>query len=850
MTDKPFVTSSPNGKRIGPLKGLPFFLAILLTGALIEDCQASETEDRVLAELCRNGMSQTAYLYASAERQRVASDQDAYARWTMRLMEVASQQSLSVQQSPPSPAQAQAEGFEVVFNQFRSQHAGNRRLPWIQWQHARCLLTQSQGQLSRWLAAPAQSSVREQALENVRLILSELDDLSKVLKERIPLAARQSPNDKNQAPANELSDLQIDTVLLKCEALLVRSQLYPSGSRDRIAAATEVEQNADKILNQASREWTNRDKLELARSSAWLDTGRSNEALKELKRLANESTESFVSQRACSVAIEYLVAQGQLSGANEFLNLLRKSPEGPERYLAEIRFLVAELSNKSKPQADKQMAAVLELSRKLGDTYGEYWRWRAEALMVGNVSSESAPSSASIELIKAEVKQLVAAEKYPDAVKKLVQAARNEQALSHTNNALELASLAGALSEQFSQTDDVIELLSTLSSTMTEAPLAPKVHLQAIRQTVAKLRRDVQNPKVQSQYEALLRQHIQLFPESSETADAVQWYKEWMIGRGKSFPMAEVFRNQLKSSRAAEGRKSASIDWLQAVVGNPFSNKPQTDSEVDEEVKRMEQLLTSWNSDADKRLAQTILLAAKTLSFWGDRETCQEQLTVVEGLANQELDEVPKQLAMAIESVLLLRLASTDSVGIAAISGRLKQTSLDSLSAELFAAFACAVIEAQDAMALDHQKDARLAAWNSSTFSTAGQMISMENHRLVRIQAIAWRCQAAGKKEATLAVVPLKALCNKNPRDMFLHWMLANAMAGSDPQEALKTLGQIVLTVPKGSDTFLAARWLQLRLMIHSEDPEKARRAAQLVMATYTLNSRWKSRFDKIARGP
>ncbi len=247
MTGTAFVTWPPNGIRIRPLFGLPVCLASLLVGMLIRDCRGSDPEDRVLAELCRNGLSQTAYLYADAERKRVASDQDAYARWTMRLMEVASQQLVSVPPSPASSAPSKSESFETFYKEFRSQHAGNRRLPWVQWQHARCLLIQSQGQLSRWLAAPAQSTVREQALENVRLILGELEELGKDLKERIPLSARQSPNDKNQAPTNELSDLQIDTVLLKCEALLVRSQLYPSGSRDRIAAATEVEQNADKI---------------------------------------------------------------------------------------------------------------------------------------------------------------------------------------------------------------------------------------------------------------------------------------------------------------------------------------------------------------------------------------------------------------------------------------------------------------------------------------------------------------------------------------------------------------------------------------------------------------------------
>ncbi len=470
--------------------------------------------------------------------------------------------------------------------------------------------------------------------------------------------------------------------------------------------------------------------------------------------------------------------------------------------------------------------------------------------MVGNVSSESASSSAGIELIKAEVKQLVAAEKYPAAVDKLVQAARNEQALNHADNALELASLAGALSEQFSQSGDVIELLSTLSSSNTQAPLAPKVHLQAIRQTVAKLRRSVQDSKVQAQYEELLRQHIQLFPESSETSDAVQWYKEWMLGRGKSFPMAEVFRNQLKACRTAEGQKTALIDWLHSVLLNPFSNKPQTDSEVAEEIKQMEQLQINWNSDAEKRFAQTTLLAAQTFTFWGDRQSCQEQLNIVEGLANQELDEFPKQLVTAIESVLILRLASADSSGNEVMSGRLKQTSLDSLSAELFAAFAHAIIGAQDAMVSGKPLDARLVAWNSSTFSKAGQMISMENHRLVRIQAVAWRCQAAGKSDASLAVVPLKTICEKNPRDLFLPWLLANAMAESNPQEALKPLGQIILTAPKGSEAFLAARWLQLRLMVRSDDSEKARRAAQLVMATYNLNSLWKSRFEKIAKGP
>jgi len=233
-----------------------------------------DADDLTLQSMCQHGLTESAILFATEQRKRTEAGDEAYARWTQRLIECEAQAAIHSDETAESHWKRCRELVEA----FTNDHPRDRRLPWIQWQSIRCDLLLSQDFLARWLAAPANKQLREQALERVRTILERLTELEDDLKVRQPLAAKQAPNDRGQAPPEQISQLRLDVVLMRCEAFLIRARLYESGSRDRVGAATNVEAEAGGLLDRTSKEWATRASLEVARATAWLELDRRDEA--------------------------------------------------------------------------------------------------------------------------------------------------------------------------------------------------------------------------------------------------------------------------------------------------------------------------------------------------------------------------------------------------------------------------------------------------------------------------------------------------------------------------------------------------------------------------------------------
>jgi hypothetical protein len=805
---------------------------------------AMDAEDAALQSLCRNGLTTAAVQYAATQRKLSESDTDRYARWTMRMMECEAQAGLRGGQSAPE----HWDNCDRILAGFKQEHPRNRREPWLNWQAARCRFLNSQSTLSQWLAAPAKSEIREQTLETVRKILSDLDAVVDDIKVRLPIAGKLGPNDQSQAPTSQLADLRVDVVLLRCEALLVRSQLYESGSRDRIAAASEVEQNATSILDSASDEWTSRDNLEVARAAAWLELSRIPEALTVLKKYAQFADDQATRTRAATIAIESLVAKNQLNVAADFLGLLRKVDDSPDRYLAEIRLQVAVISRKPKDQVEQLMTAVLELSKQLGERFGDYWRWRAESILVGTVSSDQLSAGAAMELLTAEVKQLVAGGKEQEAIEKLTNSARNELALKHADNAVQLALLAGALMERRKEYSPACDLLESVAVSFPDHPVAAKAHLQAIRMAVAALRADVKKQTLQTRYLNLLEQQILKFPESSETGDAVQWLKDWQIGRDKAFELARVFRTQAERCGTSEAMSRALYEWLCAVVtsrnAGPRPNTPNPSSRVDEantiqgEIDALQKRFLDGKLKAAETRGRVVILAARSLTQWTEAKSADEtRRNVRQWTRDGKQDEIEFQLLRAVGLIEAIRMADINEAATLA-----KNLETDQLPLEAFASIARNILEAVDGLSTDSSPP-----WISNLLADSGQLIALENSTHPRYQAIAlrWRCFEKARYEESVA--KLRELGERNSRDVELQLMVATGLASKELKLSTEMASRVAASTAKGSDLFFAARWLALRNQLKSGEKEAAQQAAQLLVATYKMQPLWQARFSAIA---
>ena len=236
--------------------------------------------------------------------------------------------------------------------------------------------------------------------------LTELED---DLKLRQPLAAKQGPNDRSQAPAEQISQLRLDVILMRCEAFLIRARLYEPGSRDRVAAATNVEAEAGGLLDRTSKEWETRPSLEVARATAWLDLDRRDEAITLLQAVVMGAESEADRVRAAVLASEALIAAGNTSQAQAFIDLLRDLENGPEWELAEMRLSLSELTDVAKEKKEAEIAKLLARAKLVGQRYGDYWRARVDSLLTNTVSSADVSSNTAADLVVVEVRQLLAA---------------------------------------------------------------------------------------------------------------------------------------------------------------------------------------------------------------------------------------------------------------------------------------------------------------------------------------------------------------------------------------------------------------------------------------------------------
>ena len=100
-----------------------------------------DADDLTLQLMCRQGLTESAILFAQDQLKRVAeSDADAYARWTQRLIECEAQAAVR----SVDAADAHWKRCVEIAAEFKLKRAQDRRLPWIEWQSIRCDLLKSQ----------------------------------------------------------------------------------------------------------------------------------------------------------------------------------------------------------------------------------------------------------------------------------------------------------------------------------------------------------------------------------------------------------------------------------------------------------------------------------------------------------------------------------------------------------------------------------------------------------------------------------------------------------------------------------------------------------------------------------
>ncbi|MCA9132906.1 MAG: hypothetical protein KDA45_07115 [Planctomycetales bacterium] len=813
--------------------GWPLFVIGCLTAS--GGVQAWEdAEERTVRAMCRMGLSASAIEYVSARRRLVAEDPSAQAKWTMRLMEC---HAFAAWHSR-SAAQPQWEQCQAVYDEFVSRDPDNARLPWLAWQQARCDLLQAQAAVAQYLAAPANALPREKALELVRRILTAVEGLEEDIRQRQPLAARQGIAGGQQAPAEQLRQLAVDAVLLRCEALLIRGQLYPSGSTDRIAAASDVEQQANDVLQRTTAEWESREPLQVAQAAARLELGQAAAAVQQLAALARNGQQREVRIRAATLAIAYLAAQGEVSRAQALLAILEQADAGPERLLAQMELSLAEAAATSGAAKQRLLSNLIEQAKHLGQRYGDYWRSRGEALLINSLPRDALPHDANLasELLIVEVRQLLAAGDELAAIQKLLNFSDHEAAQGRNAAALKLGSQAAALHQRREQWLAAADILEPLSLRFPDEQEAALLHQQAIVCVSQALRSQVTDAGLRQRYESLLQQQLTHWPDAVASYEAREWLASWLGGQNRHQELLAVLLAQASACDAASAALDVLLHWADVLLNLEQPVQQQTQLAAFAAALAEGQLQPVQNS------AAILHLFVESLLRWSDPSASDKALTALARWQATSSPPTLQQMAVAIRVLHALRDESSwDKLPRLLESWEPLQLSLPAREG-----LAKACIEAIDeAPPAEHAARAQQLkldqSWAAMLLDRPSPASQAAGYRL-----LAWLGQPSE------ALSGLDKLAQASSRQGgVVQLQLAHALADSGPQrvpDSSRIAKLLVANSPPGSQLNLAARWRLLKNQLLLGETEEARQAARLLLATQPLDSTlWQARFERLA---
>lgn len=789
-------------------------------------CAQKSEEDLTIEKMCLQGLGKSAERYVLSRRKLIGDVPEVRIKWSIRLMECRAQIALrSAEASAWGQCQKSYEEILLVDSK-------NPRLPWATWQLARCHLLQAQANLAQYLAAPGRSQPRETALQLVREILRETEELEDDIKRRQPLAARQGASGGAEAPADQLAQLAVDSGLLRCESLLVRAKLYAAESKDRIAAATDVESEARTILETTSKDWASRTPLVIAQATAQLELGKRTEGLRALAQVLAEASSPQPRYRAAVIAIDYLATNNEVSRAQALLPYLAGA--GAHYKLALLQLKLAELERVSESDRAQMLDGLVAQAQQIGKDYGDYWRNRAEALLLGSNASAGDASTASIDLMLIEIRQLLAAEKNAEAIAKLIEFRDNESSQGKGANALQLARLASTLLQRDSEWLRAAEAVSDVAVKHAEEPEAAKAHVGAILALSQALRAAPTNSGLAERYEDALKQQLVIWPDASESVQPQGWLESWLRSKKRTAEYFQVLLERAAASDDATVVFKTLETWLNAVARQ---DDPKLASVA---IGELNQSISAGSFSGKLATAKLFELAAMAVSDWPALESLRKLDSELNSLFGQLTSSSDKALAAAILALNDIRLKSLASAEI-----HLRQWDATQVSDATRRLIATQYVEA-----ISEASFGRHRQWVRATLKGPSMIADLTDSADLNEQLAGYRLDL-WSGNVTPALQELNKLSKENTRNGWVQLQLASALADTGANrisDSDRIARRIAASSKPGTELYLAARWRLIRNSQQAGDMDKAKQSARLILAAQPVEiAIYRERFESVA---
>lgn len=525
---------------------------------VIPDGPAAET---VLEALWRNSLYSIANDACRAQVAVLPTNSDECIRWQCWLIRGLASEALDVEDRSPPDLKKVAENWEqieAIHQEITNVSPPPLRGLWIRWQYLHATHLRAQGAMARYLANPLDNESREKALQSIRDLDRGGELLQKSIAEMV-VSTSTSTTAQARKQIRELQELSTETALLRCEALALRGQAYPLQSADAIAAGTEMERSAIEAAGKVAADWSGRSKLDLAITvSKWLQGNRA-ETLERAQTLL-QSNDSRVRLRALDLLVQTALQGDDRALAEKTLQEFQSLDATPEFAMAQLRLALFDLPKDSNGGSQKQqaMTQLLEARDAIGKRFGGYWQRRAEALLLSVTSSKTTPdmrnSNEATELVRIEVRQLLAANRVDEAIGKLLQQAALLKRDQVHDIALQFTLQAAAIKQKTKNWEGAGDLFRQAAIDFPAEKDASAAHLMAIFCVTQAVRNTPNNQEIWSKLDELFVEQLKIFPEDPASFQAALQFAQsanlrriWLTAADKLRPHIEhvLFANEL-----------------------------------------------------------------------------------------------------------------------------------------------------------------------------------------------------------------------------------------------------------------------------------------------------------------
>lgn len=782
----------------------------------------------------------------------LSSSTNEKAHWRMLWMEAMTNKRISESAAwldNPSQLTRALEEMDQANEGVRAEERG----AWVQFQSARCRWLLLRSAVSSYLASPTRTALSEWSLGQIRDAIEILERLELTAAS---IAPAPPANNKQGAPtATEVSSLVADSKLLHCDLLVLRASLYRNDQNERTAVGTSMLALLDEAEKKIGVGWSDYPKIEIARCRARFYLQENSKVIEIAQQTlapweARGDSLAIARWRSslCSIAAESLRMSGDLEGASEWL--VRGGGWQTDPSLAMEHFAIRLAQAQSTDSSTLQ--GILDLKEEIANRFGPYWSSRADALLIefnrastGKSGLPNAPlpsnatnRSIANELIKAEVRQLLAAKRWEQAIDRLQQAELASAEQSDMTQAMSFAMQTAALWGLRGDPMNAANEFYRAAVTYPESDQAAKAAMNGVAmiqaglakvstaQGISEEQRTAQREEWLELRTGIWREILDRWPESEQAAKAADALTEFYLGMDKIDEICELWVSRLEKRNAAtsESRGTASLssssDSLQSIAIraldflriyawllheswlDPSIVKSENATKLDGWVSRYEQALQKGDW-------QTIQAELNGVKAW--RKTAGWEYTD----AMKKLSDAPKWLAGVVPAQCLA-------------NQLLHSPASNSGKSETWLALQQMVEEGQASLPADASGDTKLM-------------------RSVRRSILYWQCLLEYFSDPQgPGIERLKSLEGERSRDPWWTYYSARFLSRvPDKQlEAELRWKRLAAAFPAGSIGWLECRARQVQLLRTTGRTEAAQQLADLVLATTSnLDPLWRRRF-------